>query len=288
MDFSHFVLILFALIVGSYGYPNTAGSCTGVASPHSAVLSGTGGYTLSVSGNPTSYTPGTSYTITLSGNAIKGLLFYATPQNGGNRVGTYNLGNTGYFDVKPGCAGNTVEHTQTLDNAGPSSVSFAWTAPPAGTGTITFGGQIVRTVNTAYNIGALTLVEAGTPAPPATGTAKTSAGNQQTSANNQQTSDFNYPTSNSASIGGNINTNDANLQQTSGGGGGGLSMGAILGISIGCVLVFLCLVINFVPIIVAKARGDDPKKASTLVGAAYRATRQAFGGDRGDNIKMYR
>lgn len=30
--------------------------------------------------------------------------------------------------------------------------------------------------------------------------------------------------------------------------------------------MFLCVVINFVPIIVAKARGDDPKKASTLAG----------------------
>lgn len=86
-------------------------------------------------------------------------------------------------------------------------------------------------------------IQAGTPAPPATGTArtsantaKTSAGNQQTSANNQPTSDYNYPTSNSASLGGNINTNDANAQQTSGGGGGGLSAGAVLGISIGTTL----------------------------------------------------
>src|SRR5690349_7141682 len=84
----HPLVVLLTIVGTAFSYPEYSPSCTGVASPHSRALGGTGSFAFSIAGNPTTYTPGASYTITLSGGSMRGLLFYARLANG-NRVGTF-------------------------------------------------------------------------------------------------------------------------------------------------------------------------------------------------------
>jgi hypothetical protein len=109
---------------------------------------GTGGFALAAPGG---YTGGTTIAVTLTGaSAFRGLLQFAT--NAANaRVGSWQLP-AGYQAVA-GCGtppNNTITHTNASDKAPP--VAFAWTAPPAGTGTVTLRATVVVNFSTHFVI----------------------------------------------------------------------------------------------------------------------------------------
>lgn len=112
---------------------------------------GSGGYTLSV---PATYQGGTPTTVTLTGTTpFKGLLLFAT--GAGGRAGTWQFP-AGYRGVI-NCFGsdtNTLTHSSAASRAPP--VAFTWSAPPVGTGTVTFRATIMVDFATFFVIEATT------------------------------------------------------------------------------------------------------------------------------------
>jgi len=69
---------------------------------------------------------------------------------------------------------------------------------------------------------------------------------------------------------------------------GGLPLGAVIGIAVAAGVLLLCIIANFIPLIAARHRGEDPRKVQTLVGAAVRITKSYVTGQNGNGVKMYR
>lgn len=112
---------------------------------------GSGGYTLSV---PATYQGGTPTTVTLTGTTpFKGLLLFATGDGG--RAGTWQFpaGYRGVIDCF-GSDTNTLTHSSAASRAPP--VAFTWSAPPVGTGTVTFRATIMVDFATFFVIEATT------------------------------------------------------------------------------------------------------------------------------------
>ena len=117
---------------GYTGSPGDAHNCT---SCHNGSASNVNGWitsTIPVDG----YTPGNSYTITvtLTGSGQKG--FEVSPQNvSGTLLGTLTAGTNNHLT---GSGKYVTQNAKT--SANPATWSFTWTAPAAGTGSVTFYG----------------------------------------------------------------------------------------------------------------------------------------------------
>jgi len=253
------------------------GECTYVRSPHGALKAGAGGF--SFTGLPTTYTPGQKYTFTLTGGTMKGFMIYAknptslVSATNDPRLGTFTVGAKNL--LVGGCSGSTLGQSASI---GAASISISWTAPAAGSGPVSFFALPCPDINNAYQIQSAAIGEAGTPtsifqtsAPPTFALPPTSAPPT--------------PPPNSA---GNVQGGDTKNANGAGAGNGTLPAGAIIGIAVGAGFLLLCIIANFIPVIASKARGDDPKKAKTLVGSAVRATRSLFNGGNQQQVKMYR
>ena len=111
------------------------------------------------------YTPGTAYTITatLSGSGGKG--FEISPQNtAGTLLGSLTAGSNNHITgIK------YVTHNGAVTTS-PAVWSFTWTAPAAGTGSVTFYGAFAITMSTTQ-LSTLVVNEASTPTLTATATA---------------------------------------------------------------------------------------------------------------------
>jgi len=272
-------------------FPNVVGDCTytsGVGSQHIANLAGTGGY--NVTGLPAAYTPGASYPLTIGGtsqNGIGGFLLYAQSYGTTTRLrlgafaatpGSVAATKT-YTQLFSGCNGATICHTQALNNDAPTSVQVTWTAPAAGSGSVLVFLLVVEDTQDGWQIPGMLVKEAGStaPAPTATyillpyGTATSTVATPATPGT-------------PGTPPGTPNPTPTTTTPTT-----GLSVGAIVGIAVACVFVVVLVVANFVPIMVARVRGNDPKSTSTIVGAAFRATRTRMqhGGTQ-SKVKMYR
>ncbi|WP_118976491.1 choice-of-anchor V domain-containing protein [Taibaiella koreensis] len=95
-----------------------------------------------------SYVPGTVYTLTLTGNnpGLDFFGFQVTASKGTSQAGSFsNLGSDKHAASIGGL--QVIEHSTSLaKSGGVYTVSFDWTAPAAGTGTVTFNG-IINGVN---------------------------------------------------------------------------------------------------------------------------------------------
>lgn len=129
------VLLLFAGLVRlAEGYPNYTGysGAPGRQTCASSCHGGSNG-TVTVSGFPTLYTPGTPYTVTIarsSGNSIRNF-------NGSCRLGA-GSSNAGVLSGGQGTSTYNVPGETNgihLSTNGQNSASFVWTAPAAGAGT---------------------------------------------------------------------------------------------------------------------------------------------------------
>lgn len=99
-----------------------------------AISSGTAWSSINISGMPTSYVPGTNYSLTLNGSSA------ATAKNGFEMV-VLNSSNssTGTLTAGTGSATSTATRVYLRQtSATVSSWTFNWTAPASGTGTVTF------------------------------------------------------------------------------------------------------------------------------------------------------
>jgi len=114
--------------IGYSGAPGSQGSCA--SSCH-----GSAGGTIQVSGFPSEYYPGQTYTVTIShngGSAIKQFNGSCRVGSGSETAGTIASGtNTATYSTAPETNGIHLSATD-LDNA-----TFSWTAPPSGTGDVT-------------------------------------------------------------------------------------------------------------------------------------------------------
>jgi len=172
---------LILCISHALAFPSVTGDCTVLASPHAQALAGNGGYTMS--GLPTSWTPGKTYTITISGNnGVRGLLSYvkqstsAVTDTQGPRFGTFTPGGiTQSYSCNQGA---TICHTSTMNNNKPASFAITWTAPPAGAGPLHVFALLCLNLNTQYQLVSADIPE-GIAAPATsvpTSNPKTSAG----------------------------------------------------------------------------------------------------------------
>lgn len=150
-------------------YSSGAGSCDYPPSwAMSASQPGTGGYTVTVS--KPSYTPGETLTITVSGAIeFKGFLIQSVRGSPGapnvSQAGTFSAlpSNTRFADAC-GNPDSAVTHSQT--NPSRTSVVLSWTAPPSGTGTVTFHAVVVRSIGEWYgqtNLVTATITEVAVP-----------------------------------------------------------------------------------------------------------------------------
>jgi len=172
-----------------------------------------------------------------------------------------------------GCA-NTITQATAFAKGGLATKSLSWTAPAPGAGPILFYCIVVTDINTAYNLSTnLVAVTEGAAAPGATFAAPAATTNPATPITPSGTPVQAVQNNNGAAPAGVT-----------------LSVGAIVGIAIAGVVVVGCVVANFIPVMLARRKGDDPRKAQTLVAAMYRATKEKFGGERSPSqqVKMYR
>jgi len=138
------------------GGPGSNGTC---ASCHGGG-SGTTGIALSLkekaSGNPANggYKPGTVYTVTLSGSHPQlpffGFQLSAVRSNHQQAGSFANMGDNKHISILSGL--QVVEHSTSLPAVnGNYEASFDWTAPPGGSGTVTFHA-ILNGVNNDHTI----------------------------------------------------------------------------------------------------------------------------------------
>jgi len=143
------LLLLSVLILGAFGgdensdYPSgSPAGYTGSPGDGHNCTSCHGGSASNVTGwitsdiPPDGYTPGNSYTITvtLTGSGQKG--FQVSPQNvSGTLLGTLTAGTNNHL---VGSGKYVTQNAKT--NANPATWSFTWTAPAPGTGLVTFYG----------------------------------------------------------------------------------------------------------------------------------------------------
>ena len=172
-------LLLASTVPTSFGYSN---------GKYNSGSSGCGchGYnvvTVSMSGQPASYNPGTTYTlqISVSGNGNGGFSLDANK-------GTLSAGGVGIMAVKVNSAGNSATHTTNSYR----SWSVDWTAPSAGSGSVQFDISAVSangnggTGGDTWGDTTITVPEGG--APPPTNDPPT-ASNLQLSPSNPVTTD---------------------------------------------------------------------------------------------------
>ncbi|HEY3296603.1 MAG TPA: hypothetical protein VGL38_14325 [bacterium] len=140
------------------GYSGAPGRSTCASSCHG---SGTG--TITVSGFPTSYTPGQAYTVTVSRTGTTAIANF----NASCRVGT---GSTNAGTIAAGTATSTYNATGETNGvhftAGQQALgTFSWTAPVAGTGTVRLylGGHQGTTPDDPNNAFVLVATEAVPP-----------------------------------------------------------------------------------------------------------------------------
>ncbi len=126
----------------SNGKFNSASGCGSNSSCHGP----SGGATVSMSGHPSSYTAGQTYTLSISVTGPSG-------NNGGFSLevnkGQLSTGGIGIMAVKVNSAGTSATHTTNSYR----SWSVDWTAPSSGSGTVTFdvAGNAVNGMNGADN-----------------------------------------------------------------------------------------------------------------------------------------
>ena len=177
-------LLLVSLLIAST-VPTSFGYSNGVYNRGSSGC-GCHGYnvvTVSMSGQPASYNPGTTYTlqISVSGNGNGGFSLDANK-------GTLSTGGVGIMAVKVNSAGNSATHTTNSYR----SWSVDWTAPSAGSGSVQFDISAVSangnggTGGDTWGDTTITVPEGG--APPPTNNAPT-VSNLQLSPSNPVTTD---------------------------------------------------------------------------------------------------
>jgi len=266
MRTANVILAFFGLLSLVSGYSTGAFDCLATLSnPHTPTTFVTTGvpYTFSfLSGGTaaTAYTPAGTHTITISGaSKFNGDEIWAQTAAGNTRVGTFTATGATRTDLS-GCTGTTITHSQQLSV---TSLTLTWTAPPAGTGPVTFTASMIgtSTQSTSYQITSASITEMKPPTsigvtPPTVGSSAppTSAVFQSSQVVAAQ------------------NGNTATAAATT----GGLSAGATIGISVGAVFLGLCIFANFVPTIIARCRKEDPKPS--IAQTIYRKSRQTFGG----------
>ena len=151
-------LLLASTVPTSFGYSN------GVYNRGSSGCSchGYNVVTVSMSGQPASYNPGTTYTlqISVSGNGNGGFSLDANK-------GTLSTGGVGIMAVKVNSAGSSATHTTNSYR----SWSVDWTAPSAGSGSVQFDISAVSangnggTGGDTWGNTAITVPEGGAPPP---------------------------------------------------------------------------------------------------------------------------
>ena len=145
--------VVFGLVTAStaWAYRGGAGNCTYPNNGWSDMgggRSGSGGFTVEVRddvGPVTRYTPGQTYSVIVSNSEAdySGLLLQSVRGNPGNPntngVGIFSWSEESSFQHGP-CRSAASTVTQTVQRASARRTSdvFQWTAPPHGTGTVTF------------------------------------------------------------------------------------------------------------------------------------------------------
>jgi len=172
------VLAILCLVAAVLAYSDHPGSCVDPSSSGGDMnvnpTAGTGGW--SISGNPTTYTPGSTYQIVVSGTTqMMGFILYAETTNANYRAGVFTTGtNSAIVNYSgdesvgpcPGTAAATIGHNS---NTAPfTTITLPWTAPSTGVGAVTFRGVVVQSTQTWYNMA--TVTSAGPGSPPSTTT----------------------------------------------------------------------------------------------------------------------
>jgi len=129
-----------------------AGCQIRVMTPMSPIREENGGYSVSL---PTSYRPGESYKIQVSGGEnFKGYMLFAT-DSAGKRAGSFNPTNKKAQLMKCeafGDLGNTIGHTLEFARASQNAVEFVWTSPLTDRGVLTFEGMVVRDARNSFRL----------------------------------------------------------------------------------------------------------------------------------------
>ncbi|KAI9205688.1 uncharacterized protein BJ171DRAFT_501184 [Polychytrium aggregatum] len=163
---SAFALVL-ASAVSTFAYPTGAGTCDADATTIHMGMGFTqspSGFSLSASSGQ--YTPGSPITITVQGSGtFKGVLLYATLDDGTTRVGTWQIGSG--FRSMPECTGSDptawlTHSTADIKNAG---TTFTWNPPASVSGNIHFQGAIVPGMPNFDIFTSIVLTPAAAPAP---------------------------------------------------------------------------------------------------------------------------
>lgn len=163
---SKFAALLLVSLLLAAAAPTTIGKMNGKFSSGTGCSCHYGGSaTVSMSGQPSSYNPGTTYTLSISvSNGVSG-------SNGGfsldTNKGTFSTGGVGIMAVKVNGAGDSATHTTNSYR----SWSVDWTAPSAGSGSVQFdlAGLTANgnsaTSGDAWGTTTITVPEGGAPAP---------------------------------------------------------------------------------------------------------------------------
>jgi len=126
-------LLLASMALGHADYTGYSGA-TGSLGACAGACHGTSGGTITVSGFPTSYTPGQAYVVTVAhngGSSIENVNASVRVGSSSTNAGTITAGtNTGVYNV--GGETNGVHFT----SSGQASGTFTWTAPSPGVGTV--------------------------------------------------------------------------------------------------------------------------------------------------------
>jgi hypothetical protein len=120
---------------GLTGSPLDGQDCTGCHTPGPATI--VNGW-ISTDIPPIGYTPGDTYSITLStpGSNTSKMGFQITAETTGAKAGTWIITNASRTQLKPDAVTHTAAGTDPIGT--PNSWTMDWTAPPPGTGMLTF------------------------------------------------------------------------------------------------------------------------------------------------------
>ncbi|KAI9206661.1 reeler domain-containing protein [Polychytrium aggregatum] len=173
---SAFAVVL-ASVASTFAYPTGAGTCNADAT---AIHYGMGftqnpsGFSLSASSAV--YTPGTPLTITVQGSGtFKGVLLYATLDDGTTRVGTWQIDSG--FRSMPECTGSdpAASITHSNPNVKNAGTTFTWNPPASASGNVHFQGAIVPDMPYFDIFASVVLAPAAPPAPVVTTTTTVAA-----------------------------------------------------------------------------------------------------------------